>query len=69
MNRDWLEGNWKQIRGRLRERWGKLTDDDLDRIAGRTDQLTGRLQELYGTERAEVERELEELFAEETRRR
>ncbi|MGH7559529.1 MAG: CsbD family protein [Gemmatimonadales bacterium] len=67
MNRDWLEGNWRQARGKVRERWGKLTDDELDVIAGRRDQLVGRIQELYGAARQEVEQELDEMFAEETR--
>jgi uncharacterized protein YjbJ (UPF0337 family) len=67
MNRDWLEGNWKQARGKVRERWGKLTDDELDVIAGRRDQLVGRIQELYGNARDEVERELDEMFAAQSR--
>jgi uncharacterized protein YjbJ (UPF0337 family) len=61
MNRDWLEGNWKQFKGRVRERWGRLTDDDLDVIAGRRDQLVGRIQELYGTSKNEFERDLDDL--------
>lgn len=61
MNRDWLEGNWKQVRGKVRERWGKLTDDELDVIAGRRDQLVGRIQELYGTSKHEIERDLDDL--------
>lgn len=61
MNRDWLEGNWKQVRGKVRERWGKLTDDELDVIAGRRDQLVGRIQELYGTSKNEIERDLDDL--------
>jgi uncharacterized protein YjbJ (UPF0337 family) len=67
MNRDWLEGNWKQARGKVRERWGKLTDDELDVIAGRRDQLIGRIQELYGNTRDEVAREIDEMFEAESR--
>ena len=67
MNRDWLEGNWKQARGKVRERWGKLTDDDLDVIAGRRDQLVGRIQELYGTTRDQVEHDLDEMFVAQSR--
>jgi uncharacterized protein YjbJ (UPF0337 family) len=67
MNRDWLEGNWKQARGKIRERWGKLTDDELDVIAGRRDQLVGRIQELYGNTRDQVERDIDEMFAAESR--
>ena len=48
MNWDELEGKWKQYRGQLREKWGKLTDDDLHVIAGKREQLIGRLQERYG---------------------
>ena len=47
---DWnrVEGNWKQFKGNIKEKWGKLTDDDLDVIDGRRDQLEGKLQERYG---------------------
>ena len=48
MNQDTLQGQWTQLKGRLREQWGKLTDDDLDKIEGRSEQLIGRLQERYG---------------------
>jgi len=67
MNRDWLEGNWKQARGKIREWWGKLTDDELDVIAGRRDQLVGRIQELYGNTRDQVEHDLDEMFAAQSR--
>lgn len=48
MNWDQVAGNWKQVQGKAREQWGKLTNDDLDVIAGRRDQLVGALQERYG---------------------
>ena len=48
MNWDQIEGNWKQVKGKFREKWGKLTDDDLDVVAGKRDQLLGKLQEKYG---------------------
>lgn len=48
MNWDRVEGNWKQFKGKVRERWGRLTDDDLDVIAGRREQLSGQLQSVYG---------------------
>lgn len=51
MNWDIAEGNWKQIKGKVREQWGKLTDSDLDQIAGKKDQLVGRIQERYGLTR------------------
>lgn len=56
MNWDQVAGNWKQVRGRIREQWGKLTDSDLDIIAGRRDQLVGVLQERYGWAKEEAGR-------------
>ncbi len=58
MIRDVIEGNWKELKGTVKERWGKLTDDDLDKIAGKRDQLVGRLQKAYGYQKADAEREL-----------
>ena len=55
MNWDRVEGQWKQMRGSAREKWGKLTDDDLDQIAGKRDKLVGLLQERYGIARDEAE--------------
>ena len=60
MNWDQVEGNWKQFKGAVKERWGKLTDDDLDTIAGRKDQLIGRLQERYGFAREDADRQADE---------
>jgi len=60
MNWDRVEGNWKQLKGELRTKWGKLTDDDLDVIAGSRDKLVGRLQELYGVRKDEAERQIDE---------
>ncbi len=57
MNTDTLAGNWKQLKGKVKERWGKFTDDDVKVIEGRKDQLIGRLQERYGYTREEAERE------------
>jgi uncharacterized protein YjbJ (UPF0337 family) len=59
MNRDVLEGNWKQMRGRIKEMWGKLTDDDLDTIDGKRDRLIGKLQERYGYAKDKAEQELD----------
>ena len=61
---DWtrVEGNWKQMRGRVKERWGKLTDDDLTAIAGRRDQLEGMIQERYGYARERARREIEDWY-------
>ncbi len=61
MNRDILSGQWTQLKGKIRERWGKLTDDDLDKIAGKRDQLIGTLQEKYGQARDKVEEEVREF--------
>ena len=58
MNWDSIEGNWKSARGKLREQWGKLTDDDLDVIAGKRDQLVGAIQKAYGKTKDEVEQEV-----------
>jgi uncharacterized protein YjbJ (UPF0337 family) len=61
---DWtrVEGNWKQMRGRAKERWGKLTDDDLTVIAGRRDQLEGVIQERYGYAKERARREIEDWY-------
>jgi uncharacterized protein YjbJ (UPF0337 family) len=59
MNTDQIQGNWKQLKGKIKEQWGKLTDDDLTAINGRKDQLLGKLQERYGYTKEQAERELE----------
>jgi len=61
MNRDQVEGRWIQLKGRLKEKWGKLTDDELDRLEGKWDQLAGLVQERYGLARERAERELSEI--------
>jgi uncharacterized protein YjbJ (UPF0337 family) len=58
MNWDRVEGNWKQTKGKVREQWGKLTDDQLDVIGGRREQLLGVLQESYGIAKDEAERQI-----------
>ena len=60
MNWDRVEGNWKQLKGAVKAQWGKLTDDELDTIAGRRDQLAGKIQERYGIQKDEAERQLSE---------
>jgi uncharacterized protein YjbJ (UPF0337 family) len=60
MNQDRLQGNWKQFKGKVREKWGKLTDDQLDVINGRREVLAGKIQELYGLSRDEAERQIKE---------
>jgi len=59
MNKDILEGKWKQVRGEAKSWWGKLTDDDLDRAAGKLDILAGLLQEKYGYTRQRADEEIE----------
>jgi uncharacterized protein YjbJ (UPF0337 family) len=58
MNWDRVAGNWKQVKGQVKEQWGKLTDNDLDVIHGRREQLAGRLQATYGLARDEAERQI-----------
>ena len=60
MNWDRVQGQWKQMKGSVKEQWGKLTDDDLDQIAGRRDQFIGKLQERYGIAKDEAERRADE---------
>lgn len=57
-------GNWKQFKGRLREAWGSLTDDELDRFEGRRDQLEGHLEEKTGETRVDIRRRLDDLSRE-----
>lgn len=62
MNWDRVEGNWKQFKGTVKEKWGKLTDDDLEVIEGKRDQLTGKIQERYGIAKDAAEREVDEAL-------
>ncbi len=59
MNWDILEGKWKEYRGKAKAQWGKLTEDDLDQVDGRRDQLAGKLQTRYGMAKDEAEREVD----------
>jgi uncharacterized protein YjbJ (UPF0337 family) len=61
MNWDRIEGNWKQFTGRVKEQWGKLTDDDIDVIAGKRDQLVGKIQEQYGVTKDEAEKQVDKF--------
>jgi uncharacterized protein YjbJ (UPF0337 family) len=63
MNADQIKGKWVQIKGAVKERWGKLTDDDLDVIAGQRDQLIGKIQEKYGIAREEAQKQVDEWRA------
>jgi len=59
MNWDTIAGNWKQVQGKAREQWGKLTDDDLEVAAGNRDQLIGRIQARYGVTKDEAARQVD----------
>jgi uncharacterized protein YjbJ (UPF0337 family) len=61
MNKDIAAGNFKQMKGKIKEQWGKLTDDEIDQIEGSTDVLAGKLQERYGWEREEAERQVKDF--------
>lgn len=58
MNKDRISGNWKQFKGKVKEQWGKLTDDDLNVVEGKRDQLVGRIQERYGYGKEQTEKEV-----------
>ena len=62
MNWDTVKGQWKQIKGKVREKWGALTDDEIDTIGGRKDQLVGKLQERYGYAKDQAEKEADEFI-------
>jgi uncharacterized protein YjbJ (UPF0337 family) len=65
---DWnrVEGNWKQAKGLVKEKWGKLTDDDLNVISGKRDQLEGLIQERYGLQRDAARKEIEDWYDRQT---
>jgi uncharacterized protein YjbJ (UPF0337 family) len=58
MNQDILRGQWHQLKGTIRKQWGKLTDDDVDRIQGESEQLVGTIQQRYGVARDEAQRQV-----------
>ena len=60
MNSDQFEGKWKQLKGSVKQRWGKLTDDDITRLSGKKDELVGKIQERYGITREQAEKEADE---------
>jgi uncharacterized protein YjbJ (UPF0337 family) len=62
---DWnrVQGNWKQVKGKVKEKWGQLTEDDLDVIAGRRDQLEGKIQERYGVAKDQVRKDIDDWYA------
>ncbi len=62
MDMDVIEGKWKQFKGDIKQRWGKLTDDDLDVAEGKRDELAGKIQERYGKSKDEARREVDDFF-------
>ncbi|OFC70199.1 CsbD family protein [Alteromonas confluentis] len=62
MNSDRIEGNWKEMKGKIQQQWGKLTNDDLDKIDGRREELVGKIQKNYGKSRDEAEKEVDRYF-------
>lgn len=63
VNNSILEGKWNQLKGKVRQQWGDLTEDDLERIAGKRDELVGVLQEKYGHSQEEAEREVNDFLS------
>lgn len=61
MNKDTIEGNWTEFKGKVKEQWGKLTDDRLDVIAGKRDQLRGEIQQAYGLSKEEAEKQVKDF--------
>lgn len=62
MNKNIIEGKWEQVKGIIQKEWGKLTDDDLDMINGDEKRLQGKLQEMYGMDEEEYQKDLERIF-------
>lgn len=60
MNWDQVEGRWKEFKGKAKEKWGDLTDDELDRVEGKRDQMVGLVQKKYGDSKADAERKVDE---------
>ena len=67
MNWDRIEGNWKQFKGQAKRKWGELTDDDIDKLEGRRDELIGKIQERKGIARDRAEKEVNEFIKRRTR--
>ena len=61
MNSDTLQGKWKQIKGQAKQKWGELTDDELDQIDGKREELVGKIQEHYGIAKSEAEEQVNQF--------
>lgn len=62
MNQDQIEGKWTELKGKARQKWGELTDDELDEVQGRSEELAGKIQAKYGKSKEEARREVDEWF-------
>lgn len=62
MNREQIEGKWEQLKGKVREQWGKLTDDDIAAIQGKTEQLEGKIRERYGYSKEQAQKDMKTFF-------
>jgi uncharacterized protein YjbJ (UPF0337 family) len=63
MNKDILKGNWQEIKGKLKQQWGKLTDSEITQMEGSYDELTGKLQQAYGYKKEQAEEEIKKFLA------
>lgn len=63
MNRDQIEGKWKELRGKVKQQWGDLTDDEIAQAEGNRDELAGKIQQKYGGSKEDIRRKLDELAA------
>jgi uncharacterized protein YjbJ (UPF0337 family) len=61
MNKDIVSGNFKQLKGKIKQQWGKLTDDEIDQLEGNAEILAGKLEERYGWDRTEAERQVKDF--------
>ena len=62
MNKDTFEGNWKELKGKAKQQWGKLTDDDLTQVNGSYEELEGRIQKAYGYQREQAKKEIDDFI-------
>lgn len=61
MNKDTMEGNWTELKGKVKQKWGKLSDDKLDQVNGKRDQLAGEIQQAYGVSRDEADKQVKDF--------
>lgn len=62
MNKDQIEGEWKKLKGKIKEKWGKFTDDDLTQMSGKKDQILGKLQSKYGYTKEQAQKEYDDFL-------